>query len=485
VAAGVIAIIVTASVLVSKNNHASSSSTSTSPPPSGDGGFGSGSGTGGDGSGGGGSSGGGTANKPPDMPPDLSIICLDGFGIYFNGTETGKGRNDALIKDCQIKCQMGECCNFPDNFAGSCITGNEDMCANYHQACHVLSIPEEDIGDGVASSTTIVDAASPSLTDACSLNSIMTPAGARNCTKLCRPGRCCYDDTVNNCQASNPSNCPGYASCNNLEIRGTVNQQMTDQVVVLCDREKLFGREGRMKCRDACKLGKCCFVGNDRCSSISADPAFCNVQYRPCSVLYDGSLPDLPPSDGNYGSDGDGNGANDDFLDDDNYLYDDDDPRDHGAGNGTDDYYDDDFVDDAVTDGDLDENGHPLLPNSTGLADDCNPTAVNTNATAANVCLRRCKQAQCCLFEASLPQSCLAGNNAKCLEYQRWCGVLFGDQDQTTTTVEKAPANVTILCAPASLATADGMAQCQEICSPGECCFSFDSNATCVTDTDW
>jgi hypothetical protein len=247
-----------------------------------------------------------------------------------------------------------------------------------------------------------------------------------------------------------------------------------------------------MKCRDVCKLGKCCFVGNDRCGAITDDPKFCGKQYKPCSVLYDGTLPSLPPSPSNGGNDGDGNGANDDYLDDDNYLYDDSDPRDHGGGNGTDDYYDDDdFVDDTYATGgenawgvETDANGHPLLPDVSHLASDCDPKAINTNATAANTCLKRCKQAQCCLFESSLPQSCLAGNNAKCMEYQRWCGALFGNEDQTTTTVQEAPANLPSLCSQTSLATSEGMAECQKYCEPGKCCFSWESAEQCRTDTD-
>jgi hypothetical protein len=499
VTAGILAIVVTTAVLVSKNKNSgsgSSTSGSVSNPDTTSGGGGSGSSGGGSGSGSGSGSGGGDGGGTapgagpdrviPPMPVTLAGICLNGFGIYFNGTETGLGRNDTLLRECQLLCQQGECCNMPPNFDFSCVKNpdNDDTCANYRQACGVLAIHEND--NEVLDDPVEIPVPPENLDALCAINQLVDSAGRTSCANACGPAACCYHPDANSCAITNANDCALYAPCQNLVAAASVSDQLTAEIRRACDLEYTVTQQGRMKCRNVCKLGSCCYMGNDGCGKVTSDPNFCAVQYKPCQVLYDGTLDKLEGD--NYQSPGqpDEEGQ-DDFMDDDtNYIVDDKQQEDDGMD-------DDDFVDDAYanTDGDVNpwgivqgENGRPKLPPVADLEEECDTETIQDPAKAQN-CMKRCKQAQCCLFEASLPQSCLAGNKAKCMEYQRWCGALFGDEDQVEGDLSiTAPSSLPQLCSAASLATEDGMDACQQACQVATCCFSWEADTQCRDDTD-
>jgi hypothetical protein len=362
--AGILAIVIPTTVVLVRRNESSngngsstSGSVSSSPDTStggeGGGGGGSNSSTGGGSTswGGGSSGGGGNASGAgpdrgvlPPVPVALASICLDGFGIYFNGTPTGLETNDTLVKQCQILCQKGECCHLPANFDASCARNpaNDDTCANYRQACGVLSVPS---GGAIVDDPVRIPAPPENLDELCAINQMIRSSGRSSCAIACGPAACCYQDGhSSSCLLSNAADCALYQSCQNLQATATLSDQLAADIRQVCDAEHTTTKQGRMKCRNVCKLGTCCYVGNRGCGTVNPDPNFCAVQYQPCHVLYDGSLPRL--ANDTYDSPGLPDSAGqDDYMDDDNYVVDDQEP---GGRAGQDDTLDDDdFVDDA------------------------------------------------------------------------------------------------------------------------------------------
>ena len=458
VTAGLIAIIVTVSVIVAKNNQSKGSSSnpnSQQQPEAGPDGIVP------------------TRNIAP-VPSNLESSCVQGYNNR-NSDPTG-------YQACIQACQVAECCNLPSNFELSCLKGNEETCLDYHQACHVLTLDAAGI-DQVQVSSEIVPPAPADLPQLCAVRNLTTNAGIRNCATECLPYECCYETGVVNCQAANPTTCDTYAPCLNLRAIDAMNGNMEQEVAQSCEPSYAATLQGRLDCRKTCKLAQCCFTGNKQCGDDH--PAdFCTVQYKPCEVLYDGSLPHLEIGDDDTLP---GNGEDDDYYYDDAY-YDDDEIL-NGTTQNDDGVTDDDVViDDTVafgTDQEYDDAmEHPTLPNPPAdIATTCDPTTVATNKVQAMQCREVCKKAQCCLFEAQLPQSCLLGNNLKCMEYQRHCGAIFGNPDESTYDVQTAPPDISQVCSPVSLATEQGMEKCQNTCTPAQCCYDW-SVASCGTDKD-
>lgn len=378
---------------------------------------------------------------------------------------------------CEEGCEKSECCDLPSNFELSCLKGNEATCLNYHTACHVLHQP-----DGVGTVETPVEVAPTNLAITCSINNLLTDSGIRKCSKLCKPHHCCYEAGVPSC--TKHPNCLGYAPCLNLRAAKTMHSAIVDQIEFECQRNKIVSsRIGRLECKNTCKLGACCFVGNKKCRKKPSN--YCE-QYQGCKILHDKTLPELPEQEPEPDDDYDDDDYDDDFID-----FEDDD---------FDDFYDDmdaeplseEMSDEELEeDDDIDDGGdsvwdvpHPVLdPIPAEITNVCAPDATQGSNVQGSLddkqkCAAICAKAECCNFPERLPQSCLVDNHLTCLQYHKSCANLDGITPSIAQDVEipVAPNNLPDVCSVDSIATPVGLTECADICEPAKCCYELTSS---------
>jgi hypothetical protein len=127
-------------------------------------------------------------------------------------------------------------------------------------------------------------------------------------------------------------------------------------------------------------------------------------------------------------------------------------------------------------------------PNAAALeeppADLSKTCSISAISQGRELCMEACERAECCDFPATIPLSCLEGNQDKCLVYHAQCSNLAADshnQSAIPSSVPPAPANLGELCTSASLQTVDGFTGCHSACKRAECCYE-DSVGTCTHD---
>ena len=124
-------------------------------------------------------------------------------------------------------------------------------------------------------------------------------------------------------------------------------------------------------------------------------------------------------------------------------------------------------------------NGVPLQEPPPDLDKRCSISAIKQGR---ELCMEACEPAECCDFPATLPLSCLEGNQQKCLTYHAQCSNLDADSHDKSSipsSVPPAPANLASLCATSSLKTVDGFTGCHSACKHAECCYE-DAVGTCT-----
>jgi hypothetical protein len=240
----------------------------------------------------------------PPPPSNLQQVCTDVAEVAANASQP---LDSAALEGCRAACQPSECCDIPSQFKSSCLRGNEDVCMAYHQECFVVSLAEygdKEVNPFVMHNTDVVVQPAPSnLKDLCSVNALISNAGVKACTKMCKPNACCYDKNVTSC--SDQANCLGYSPCLNLRSHSTLDSTITKEVNALCRRNKLMQSvDNRKNCNNACKLARCCF-GKDGCWTRAE--GFCS-QYKMCANLYGEKNDQLKDVD---------DGTYDDYYDDD------------------------------------------------------------------------------------------------------------------------------------------------------------------------
>jgi hypothetical protein len=125
-----------------------------------------------------------------------------------------------------------------------------------------------------------------------------------------------------------------------------------------------------------------------------------------------------------------------------------------------------------------------LAPPVAELAQICSEQNLATPAGPA-WCATECNKAECCNYNIKLSNSCLTGNEQTCLDYHQSCWILDESANAVANpSLKSAPSSLPSACSETALSTADGIAACQNMCQPAECCYlggvdSCASNAVC------
>ena len=218
----------------------------------------------------------GGGKKLPPPPVNLHDICNDWI------TTLGRA-------NCQAECGVADCCTLPASDKASCWQDQADDCATYRSACMALELHDtgdegDDGDDGVhagslPSEPIHLESPKPSYLDqVCGTDSLETPNGFDNCSKLCRPTRCCHPETFG-CSIieSDKRWCPayeipcasvaeswrgsGHATALSSDMgKNPEHTTISASVIMECNSGTLTSPTD---CIEACHPGACCYVSKE------------------------------------------------------------------------------------------------------------------------------------------------------------------------------------------------------------------------------
>ena len=236
----------------------------------------------------------------PPPPSNLALLC-------------SRSQLEASLQSytqCQIACEVAECCSLPASFALSCLDGNQDTCATYNADCSLLqSVRRPSEGNVDSGSMEVTFPATPKppstapisdptpppasttkeeIDDACQNHSV---APGNNivqpslCAQVCDAGACCFDQSAAGCSGDN-SFCSKYEAC---QVVFPATPTQPDSVITPEQLQGLCADPSpsvRAKCISKCAAATCCYSTTIAESCIHVNPSVVCSDYEACGVLY-------------------------------------------------------------------------------------------------------------------------------------------------------------------------------------------------------
>ena len=294
------------------------------------------------------------------------------------------------------------------------------------------------------------------LNSLCAIDNLQTRAGMTACRDACTVASCCHTDILqDNCYADFKSFCSDYIACNilkdgpdipdlndqNSAVDDNASPPTTLQLQdapfnldFICNPEAMKTQATTGECQDECEPAKCCFPSygaiNPDANCFNDHPELC-MGYSTCEHIY--HEPVGPPSS----------------------------------------TIPQEIPDDDVS---VDNTSSPVW-------EACQPSKINQDETAKQICVELCSSFQCCFV--SLPKIGMCNQDPGCAGWGAPCKVLYTSSSSSSTSTKfdsELLREIKDACSPSSFTqTAD---QCEDLCAPSMCCFQTPANGGC-NDQSW
>ena len=210
---------------------------------------------------------------------ELASVCLD--------------PEEQDLNACETECEKASCC-WDETTEGNCLETDMISCLTY-SPCGALLIPV---------ANTVVDRPEDGFSEACSIDSVLTPDGYEDCQDKCAEATCCTAVGDENCFQMDPVGCLQHLQCGLLNFAGgTVEPADTSSLTKVCNLEEILSSGPSDECQAACEPAKCCVSQDENC--LADGNVLACASYLPClpvlildetglgDIFSGGTLPDF------------------------------------------------------------------------------------------------------------------------------------------------------------------------------------------------
>jgi hypothetical protein len=128
---------------------------------------------------------------------------------------------------------------------------------------------------------TVVDRPDESFVETCSIESVLTENGYKDCQDKCAEATCCTAEGDENCFQVDPVGCLQHLQCGLLALAGgSVEAADTEKLTQTCDLQEILNNGPSDECKQACQAAECCVSQQDNC--LADGNVLACASYLPC-----------------------------------------------------------------------------------------------------------------------------------------------------------------------------------------------------------